>query len=58
MQQLPEHGYCFVCGTQNPHSVGVIWYQNEDGSIHADMVFTDAQQGPPAHVHGGASAAV
>ena len=58
MQQLPEHGYCFVCGTQNPHSMGMTWYQNEDGAIHTEMVFTEAQQGPPAHVHGGASAAV
>lgn len=58
MEKIPEHGSCFVCGTQNPHSVGVTWYRNEDGSIHAEMVFTAAHQGPPAHAHGGASAAV
>ena len=58
MEKIPEHGSCFVCGTQNPQSVGVTWYQQEDGSIHADMVFNTAHQGPPAHVHGGASAAV
>lgn len=58
MEKIPEHGACFVCGTENPHSMGVDWYQKEDGSIHADMVFTTAHQGPPSHVHGGASAAV
>ncbi|HEY3312298.1 MAG TPA: PaaI family thioesterase [Anaerolineales bacterium] len=58
MEKIPEHGSCFVCGTQNPHSIGVNWYRHDDGSIHADLVFTLSHQGPPAHVHGGASAAV
>jgi uncharacterized protein (TIGR00369 family) len=58
MEKIPEHGSCFVCGIQNPHSVGITWYQDEDGSIHAEMVFKEAHQGPPGHVHGGASAAV
>jgi uncharacterized protein (TIGR00369 family) len=58
MKKLPEHGPCFVCGTENPHSIGVTWYQCEDGSIEAEMVFTEAHQGPPGHAHGGASAAV
>ena len=57
MQKLPEHGSCFVCGTENSHSMGLTWYIKEDRSIHADMVFTLAHQGPPGHVHGGASAA-
>jgi uncharacterized protein (TIGR00369 family) len=58
MKKLPEHGACFVCGTQNPRSIGLTWYLNEDGSIHAEMVFSEAHQGPPGHLHGGASAAV
>jgi len=58
MEKIPEHGSCFVCGTENSRSIGVTWYQKEDGSVHADMVFTTSHQGPPAHVHGGASAAV
>lgn len=58
MKKISEHGACFVCGTQNPQSMGVTWFQKDDNSIHADMIFTIAQQGPPAHVHGGASAAV
>jgi acyl-coenzyme A thioesterase PaaI-like protein len=58
MQQLPEHGSCFVCGKQNPHSIGVTWYLDDNGDIYTEVIFADAQQGPPAHVHGGASAAV
>jgi uncharacterized protein (TIGR00369 family) len=58
MEKIPEHGSCFVCGTQNPHSLGLTWFKNENGSIHADMIFNLSHQGPPAHVHGGASAAV
>jgi len=57
-QALPEHGSCFVCGTENPHGMGVTWYLREDGTIVTEVVFTEAQQGPPGHVHGGATAAV
>ena len=58
MEKIPEHGSCFVCGTENPHSLGLTWYQNPDGTVHADFVFTEAHQGPPLHAHGGATAAV
>lgn len=56
-QKLPEHGSCFVCGTQNPHGIGLTWWA-EDGFITAEFTLTDAQQGPPDHAHGGASAAI
>ncbi|MFU8771231.1 MAG: PaaI family thioesterase [Anaerolineales bacterium] len=58
MQPLPEHGFCFVCGHQNSHSMGVIWYARKDGSIFAEVTLTNAQQGPPGMAHGGASAAL
>lgn len=58
MKRLPEHGPCFVCGTENPHSIGAVWYERDDGAIVAEITFTQAQQGPPGFVHGGASAAV
>ena len=58
MSKLPDHGACFVCGSTNPHSLGLVWYERDDGAILAEFTFTDAQQGPPGHVHGGASAAV
>lgn len=58
MRKLPEHGSCFVCGTSNPRALGLVWYAVSDGYIHAEFTFDENQQGPPAHVHGGASAAV
>jgi uncharacterized protein (TIGR00369 family) len=58
MQKIPEHGHCFVCGTQNPQSMGLTWFEREQGGIYAEMVFSQAHQGPPGCVHGGASAAV
>ncbi len=58
MRELPEHGWCFVCGKENPHSIGVKWFVDDNGTIITDMRFTLAQQGPPGYAHGGASAAV
>ena len=58
MRQLPGHGACFVCGPENPRSIGLTWFQQDDGEILAEFTFDEGQQGPPAHLHGGASAAV
>ncbi len=58
MKKLPEHGWCFVCGTENPRSLGITWFLNDENVIVAEYVFDLGQQGPPGHVHGGASAAV
>ena len=58
METLPEHGMCFVCGTENPNSIGVQWHVHEDKSIFGEITLNDKQQGPPGHVHGGASAAL
>ncbi len=58
MKALPEHGKCYVCGGENPHSMGVRWFLDEDGGISTEIVLTDSQQGPPGLAHGGASAAL
>ncbi len=59
MRPIPEHGVCFVCGTENPRSMGVHWFVEEaDGSIHTDFAFTLSQQGPPDLAHGGATSAL
>ncbi len=58
MEKISGHGSCFVCGTENPHSTGLVLYKSGDGTIYAEMIFNLSQQGPPGHVHGGASAAV
>ncbi len=57
MRQLPEHGACFVCGADNPRSIGLTWFSEND-EIFAEFTFDLGQQGPPGHLHGGASAAV
>ena len=57
-KQLPEHGSCFICGSENPHNLGIHWYVDEKGVVSSEFTLTLAQQGPPGHAHGGASAAV
>jgi uncharacterized protein (TIGR00369 family) len=57
-RQIPYHGCCFVCGNDNPHSIGLTWFLDDDKTLSAEFTFTEAQQGPPGHAHGGASAAV
>ncbi|NCP87754.1 MAG: hypothetical protein CO094_06935 [Anaerolineae bacterium CG_4_9_14_3_um_filter_57_17] len=58
MYQIPEHGDCFVCGTANPKSIGLTWFLEDNNEIYAEFTFDLSHQGPPGHVHGGASAAV
>jgi uncharacterized protein (TIGR00369 family) len=58
MRKLAEHGPCFICGTANPHNMGVTWLADDEGRIHTTVTLSLAQQGPPGHVHGGASAAL
>ena len=58
MHTLPEHGSCFVCGSANPHGMGVTWTADDEGRMHTIVTLNEAQQGPPGHVHGGASAAL
>ena len=56
--RLPEHGWCFVCGSANPHSVGLTWWVDDSGILTSEFTLNDAQQGPPGYAHGGASAAI
>ncbi|HCR72110.1 MAG TPA: hypothetical protein DIW23_11750 [Anaerolineae bacterium] len=56
-RQIPYHGWCFVCGTDNPHSIGLTWFI-ENGILSAEFTLSESQQGPPGYVHGGASAAI
>jgi len=59
---LPEHGSCFICGQQNPKGMGLVWYAQANDAqqeyVFCEFEFTLAEQGPPGHAHGGASAAV
>jgi acyl-coenzyme A thioesterase PaaI-like protein len=58
VKKLPEHGWCFVCGSENPHGIGLTWYVHDDGRLTSEFSLNDSQQGPPGHAHGGASAAI
>ena len=56
---LPHHGWCYVCGHENPHSMGLTWYvDDEKGTLTSEFTLNKAQQGPPDCAHGGASAAI
>lgn len=55
--QIPYHGWCFVCGNENPHSIGLTWFI-EDELLTSEFILSEAQQGPPNYAHGGASAAI
>ncbi len=57
-RKLPEHGWCFVCGSENPHSIGLTWWVDDDGILTSEFMLNNAHQGPPNHAHGGASAAI
>ena len=58
MKKIPEHGWCFVCGTANPHSMGLTWWVNDQGILSSEFTLNEAHQGPPGNAHGGASAAI
>lgn len=54
---LPTHGSCFVCGDENPAGMRLAWHER-DGGVVSEFSLGIAYQGPPRHVHGGATAAV
>lgn len=56
-RQLPYHGWCFVCGNENPRGIGLTWFL-EDGVLTSEFTLNESQQGPPKYAHGGASAAI
>lgn len=58
MKKIEDHGICYVCGSSNPHGIGLSWYSDDANTIHSDFKLDQAQQGPPGHAHGGASAAI
>ncbi len=57
-RQIPYHGWCFVCGTDNPHSIGITMFVDEKGILSSEFTLEERHQGPPGHAHGGASAAI
>ena len=57
-RQVPSHGWCFVCGTENPQSIGITMFVDDHGVLTSEFTLTKSQQGPPGYAHGGASAAL
>lgn len=57
MERLPEHGPCIVCGTENPSSMGFVFYRDGDRLV-GEGTLTRIQQGPPGHAHGGSLASI
>jgi uncharacterized protein (TIGR00369 family) len=57
-RQIPYHGWCFVCGHENPHSIGITMFVDDEGVLTSEFTLNEAHQGPPGHSHGGASAAI
>jgi len=38
--------------------MGLTWWLEDDGRLTSEFQLNEAQQGPPGHAHGGASAAI
>ncbi len=57
MHRLPDHGPCFVCGSENPTGMGLQLYV-EGGQVVTTAVLGLQHQGPPGHAHGGSLAAI
>ncbi|MFH2039945.1 MAG: PaaI family thioesterase [Chloroflexota bacterium] len=58
MKKIEDHGICYVCGSSNPHGIGLSWYSDEKNTIYSEFFLNASQQGPPGYAHGGASAAI
>lgn len=37
LKQLPEHGSCFLCGSENPYNLGLRWYVDEKGMVSSEF---------------------
>ena len=58
MIRIEDHGICYVCGSSNPHGIGLSWYSDKKNTIFSEFQLDLSQQGPPGYAHGGASAAI
>lgn len=58
LKRIQDHGICYVCGSSNPHGIGLNWYSDEENTIYSEFVLDESQQGPPGFAHGGVSAAI
>jgi acyl-coenzyme A thioesterase PaaI-like protein len=53
MEKQPSSKMCFVCGRDNPNGLHMHFFAASDGSVHAEYVPRETDQGYPGVVHGG-----
>lgn len=58
MQKLPDSKSCFVCGRENPISLKLQFYVNENGEVISEFSVAENYTGYPGMVHGGNIAAI
>ena len=57
LRKQPGSALCFVCGTQNPHGLGVTFYDDGD-RVMTEVLPQEWHQGWPGVLHGGIVTAV
>ena len=58
MQKLPGSSSCYVCGRENPISLKLDFYVNDDGDVVSEFCLAENYAGYPGMVHGGNIAAI
>lgn len=58
MQQLPSSRSCYVCGRDNPVSLRMTFFLQENGVVTSEIVVPETYAGYPGMVHGGNIAAM
>ena len=59
MQPQPTSRYCFMCGRDNPISLHVKWFNDQEaGKVRASVTVAEEYNGYPGIVHGGVVASL
>jgi len=58
MQKLPSSRSCYVCGRENPVSLRMTFFLQDNGDVTSEIVVPEAYAGYPGMVHGGNIAAM
>lgn len=53
MKRLPSTETCYVCGTENPVSLKMVFYLGDNGEVVSDVAVPEQYEGYPGFVHGG-----
>ncbi len=53
MEKLPSSRSCYVCGRENPISLKLDFYADEDGQVISEFNIGENYAGYPGMVHGG-----